>query len=194
MLELSDKKQAVIISDGASSGKDANDSSTLVINTLEKLISSGFDMDKSLEIINSIMKLKEEGKYATLDMCVFNLNSCDLNIIKIGAAPTYILDEMSKVTVINEENAPLGISEKSEALNLSQNLSENSIVVQISDGVLNEDFDINNNFITTYLKSIDSKRNIKQISEDLNKLIVKSKGGTFNDDITLIVSKISKNN
>lgn len=191
--ELSDKKQAVIISDGASSGKEAKESSMLVINTLEKLISSGFDMDKSIEIINSIMKLKEEGKYATLDMCVFDLNSCGMNLIKIGAAPTYILDEMSKVTVINEENAPLGISENSETLNLSQSLSENAIVIQMSDGVLDENFDINNNFITTYLKSVDSRRNIKQISEDLNKLIVKAKGGTFNDDITLIVSKISKN-
>lgn len=193
ILELYDKKQAVIISDGASSGKDAKSSSMLVINTLEKLISSGFEMEKSIEIINSIMKLKEEGKYATLDMCVFDLNLCELNLIKIGAAPTYILDEMSKVTVINKENAPLGINENSENLNIIQKLKENYIVIQISDGVLSEEFDINNNFITTYLKSVDQKRNIKQIAEDLNKLIIKSKNGKFNDDITLIVSKISKN-
>jgi len=191
--ELNDKKQAVLISDGVSNSKEAKEASSLVIRTLENLLSNGFEAEKSIEIVNSVLALNNESRYATLDMAVFDLNTCDLNLIKIGAAPTYILDEASKVTVVSLDNTPLGLNQSENILKISHKLSNEAIVVQITDGAINSEFDINNNFITTYLKSVDSKRNVKQIADDINKLVVKSKNNVLDDDITIIVTKIVKN-
>lgn len=192
--ELEDRKYAVILSDGASSGNEANKFSHLVISTLEKLFKSGFDVNKSFEILNSIMKLRNDTQFfATVDISIFDLDTLDLNIIKFGAAPTYIVESFGKVTTITSNNMPVGLNEKGEFFPINQKLKEGSIVVQLTDGVISDRDDVNNNFITDYLKNIDFKKNPKVILDDLNKLLMKNNKNILEDDATISVTKILKN-
>lgn len=192
--ELNDKKQALILSDGAASGKEASNISTMVVNTLEKLFKGGFDTQKSIEILNSVIKLKQEdGQFATVDICIIDLNTAELNLIKIGAAPTYIVDSLNKVTTITSLNLPIGLNFDVDTLNIVHKLNTDGIIVQLTDGALDDELNVNNNFITDYLKSVDIKKSTKIISDEISKLILKNKNNVVDDDITVLVSKVIKN-
>ena len=192
--ELDDLKHINILSDGAGAGSEAAKSSSSVITMLEKLLNGGFDENKAIEIINSVVKLKSDDEvYATLDTMVVDLKTADAVFIKLGAAPTYIL-EQDKVTTINNVNIPVGLVNEASFAPISKKLSDMSIILQVSDGAVNENMDITNNYLTKYLQSVDKTKSARVISDEIKKLIIKERNSVFDDDITVIVTKVKKTN
>ena len=193
-MELPDLKQVCILSDGAGSGKNASKGSQTVINLIEKLLDSGFDEESSIKIINSFLKLKGNDEiYSTLDTFIVNLKNARAQFIKLGAAPTYILKD-GRVSTISNINIPLGLVNNTDYVPIVNNLDDRSIVVQLTDGVISENDDYNHNFLTNYLKMVDTEKSAKVISEEIRKLVLKEKNNILDDDFTVIVSKISKTN
>lgn len=192
-MELQDLKQMTIISDGAGSGESAAKGSSTVINMLEKLLSGGFTEDKAIEIINSVVKLKgNDDIFSTLDAVIINLKTAEAEFIKVGAAPTYILED-GKIITINKTNVPIGILKDTDYVPLCKKLKDKDIVIQISDGVVPDTSNINNNYITSYLQTLDIAKSAKMIAEDINKLVIKENKNNLKDDVTVIVSKINNN-
>jgi stage II sporulation protein E len=192
-MELSDLKHVNILSDGAGSGKIAAKGSQTVINLLEKLLESGFDEENSVKIINSFLKLKgNDTIFSTLDTFIFNLKNAQAQFIKLGAAPTYILKN-SKVITISNINIPLGLISESNYVPIVSDLDDMSIVIQLTDGVIDETYEYNDNYITKYLQNLDITKSTKLIADELHKLILKEKNNDLKDDFTVIVSKVCKN-
>lgn len=190
--ELSDLKHLNILSDGVGSGKDASKSSRTVINLIEKLLEGGFDEKSAVSIINSFIKLKgNDSIFSTLDSFVVDLRNAKAEFIKLGAAPTYILNN-SKITTISNINIPLGLLNESEYIPIVSDLSEGSIIVQVTDGVINESYDYTNNYLTKYLQSVDSSRSVKVIADEIHKLVLKEKNNNIDDDFTVLVTKVCK--
>ena len=192
-MELQDLKNLSVISDGAGSGNTASKGSKAVINILEKLLESGFEEDKAVEIINSVLKLKgDDTKFSTLDAFIVNLKNADAEFIKIGAAPTYILQN-GKITTITNTNIPLGLVKNSDYIPIAKKLEDGAIIVQITDGVVPDTMNTTDNFLTNYLKNLDlTTKNVRTIGDEIHKLVLKENKGILNDDITIIVSKIIK--
>lgn len=189
-MELEDLKTLHVISDGVGSGIEASKCSQTVINMLEKLLKGGFDEVKSIEIINSILKSKEdETSFASLDVFVFDLKTALATFIKIGAAPTYVVSS-GNIATINNMTIPLGLVDSSTYLPIIKELKDLDIVVQVSDGVIPDDMDKNDNFLTTYLRTLDTSKSVKQITDEIRKVILKEKKNILNDDFTVIVTKI----
>ena len=189
-MELDDLKKFNVISDGAGSGQDANIASQAVLTMLNKLMSSGFSESKALDIINSVIKMKsDEENFSSLDALIIDLKTANSCYIKYGAAPTYIV-ENKKVTTINTSNMPVGIIEDVDFIPIVKQLNKNSVVVQLSDGVVKDEMDVNDNYFKNYLANIDTNKSAKQIAEELRKFVVKYNKGLLNDDITIIVSKV----
>lgn len=192
-MELQDLKHVNILSDGAGSGKEAAKGSQTVINLIEKLLSSGFDEENAVNIINSFIKLKgDDTIFSSLDAFILDLRSAKAQFIKLGAAPTYILKN-SKVTTISNMTIPLGLINQSDYIPIVCDLQSNDIIVQITDGVISDKDNYNNNFLTEYLNSLDSNKSVKVISDEINKLILKEKKNNINDDYTVLVTKVEKN-
>lgn len=72
---------------------------------------------------------------------------------------------------------------------ISKRLNNGDIIVQISDGVVKDDMNINDNYFTKILSSIDTNKNSKEIANELHKLLLKEYKNILNDDITIIVNK-----
>ncbi len=192
-MELQDLKHLTVISDGAGSGINASKGSATVINMLEKLLIGGFDEEKAIEIINSVLKMKaNDSVFSTLDTAIINLKDAKAQFIKLGAAPTYILED-AKVTTLNNINIPVGLIKETEYVPICKNLSNNSLVIQISDGVVNENMNPNDNYFTKYIQTMDTSKNVRLISDDLLKFVLKENKNILPDDITIIVSKVKKN-
>ena len=191
-MELQDLKYMCALSDGAGSGDSASKSSTTVINMLEKLLAGGFDDKKAIDIINSTLKLKgDDTNFSTLDILLINEKNAQAEFIKIGSAPTYILED-GKVTVINNLNLPVGLLNNTDYVPIVKKLKDNSIVIQLTDGVINENMNINKNYITEYLTSLDITKNTRMISDEMHKLVLRENKNNLNDDFTIIVTKVHK--
>lgn len=192
--ELQDLKHISVISDGEGNGRNASKSSRNVIDMLERLLSGGFDECGAIEIINSILKLKSDSQNSsTLDNMIIDLKTGYSQYIKLGAAPAYIIHE-GKIVTINNMNIPVGVSDNPDYLPISRKLIDKDIVVQISDGVLHEGLDISNNYFTEYLKTIDVNKTAKQITDEIYRNVLRENKNILNDDVTIIVTKIIKNN
>ena len=191
-MELSDLKRLNVISDGAGYGKQASKASETVINMLEKLLDGGFSEEKALEIINSVIKLKsDDTSFSTVDVSIIDLKTAVAQFIKFGAAPTYIIED-GKVTTINTLTMPVGLLKDNEYVPIVKELKPNSIVVQISDGIVKEDMDVNDNYFKKHLETIDTTKSSKMISNELRKFVLKENKGLLDDDVTIIVSKVVK--
>ena len=192
--ELEDRKFASILSDGISSGKEASKSSGVVISSLEKLFKSGFEAEKSIEILNQIIKLKEnEGTFATADICIIDLNTAMANFIKIGASPTYIISNDGKITTITSMSLPMGIDVNTNYIPISEKIGDGGIIIQFTDGVISDEMNPNDNYILDYLKTVDLKKNSKIIAEDINRIVLKNNKNILKDDMTISVTKIERN-
>ena len=81
----------IAISDGMGSGEKAKKSSTTVIQMLKRLLTTGFDNEVSIGLINSAVNLNSnEETYATIDISIVDLNNGNIEFVKNGACPTYI--------------------------------------------------------------------------------------------------------
>lgn len=191
-LELQDLRQLSVISDGVGSGENASRSSSTVINMLERLLSGGFDEDKAIEIINSVIKLKGEDElFATLDAAIINEKDAQCYFIKLGAAPTYLI-EKGKVVTITSTNIPVGLVDSSDYIPICKKLDYGDFVIQLSDGVIPDTIDPNNNYIKNFLSTCDITKSAKVIAQELKEVININNDGVYDDDITLIVNKIEK--
>ncbi len=191
-MELQDLKHLSVLSDGAGSGVQAAKGSSTVINMLEKLLNGGFNEQKAVEIINSVLKLKgNDTIFSTLDSFIFDLRTGEAQFIKLGAAPTYVLQN-GRVTTINNINIPIGLVKNTDYIPIVKKLENNDLVIQISDGIIKEGMNANNNFLTQYLQNLDISKTTKTISDDIHKLVLKESKGILNDDMTVIVTKIKK--
>ena len=192
-MELQDLRKLSVISDGVGSGEDASKSSLAVINMLERLLSGGFSEEKAIEIVNSIIKLKGDDElFATLDAAIINEKDAECFFIKLGAAPTYLI-ENGKVVTITSTTIPVGLVDNTEYIPICKKLNEGDFVVQISDGVIPEDMEPNNNYLKNYLSTCDITKSAKVIAQEIKEVIHLNNGGVLDDDVTVIVNKIEKN-
>ena len=72
-------------------GTSACIESETVIELLEQLLDSGFDPDCALKMINSVMVMNSLDEHpATLDYGIIDLHSGMCDLVKIGAAATFV--------------------------------------------------------------------------------------------------------
>lgn len=186
-------KYISILSDGVGSSLEALESSKQIINMLEKLLKGGFKEDKAIQIMNSVIKLRlDENSFATLDMCVIDLESLNAEFLKLGAAPTYILS-CGRVITVSNHNIPVGLLEETDYIPVTRKLKEDDIIIQISDGVVLDDENVVNNYFTSILKTVDTSLDKNEILEYIKKEMYESKNNTLVDDTTIIVHKVCKN-
>lgn len=180
-----------ILSDGMGFGPEASKESKSTVELVEKFMEAGFDEDKTINTVNSMMGMKfaEDEKYATLDFSKINLYDGEATFVKIGAAPTFI-KRGNVVKAINSKNLPFGLVDEVEVEYIKGQLKAGDILVSISDGILDIDKFANENFIwlEEYLKQVNDDP--KTLSEKILQKAKKLSGKEIKDDMTVIVSKI----
>lgn len=88
------------------SGTDARKASKTAVSMLGRMLSTGFDKDTSLELINSSMYINsKEDSFATLDVAIFDLHLGNMEFMKNGACPTFIKNKKD-VNVIKSVSLP----------------------------------------------------------------------------------------
>ena len=189
--KLQDGKYLIAISDGMGSGKEARKSSKMAIAMLNKLLSSGFEKDISLRLINSTLaSINEEDMYSTLDISIFDLYSKKLEFIKNGACPTFIKNKKD-VEVLKSISLPTGIVNNIDLVVYDRELIDDDIIVMCSDGILESTEEYTNKelwikFLLEELETDDPQK----IADIILQEAIDNNYGKAKDDMTVIVAKI----
>ena len=173
----------IAISDGMGSGEEAASISNNVITMLDKLLLSGFNNNTITKIINGIIKLKNDSNLsASLDMTVINTHLNKINIVKLGAAPTYVISSLG-VREFTDNNMPMGITDEVKSIEYEVDIDVPMIIVNISDGAYSKE-------LNEYFEFM-SKKNLAIISKkEIISGILERVDKNQNDDVTVIVTKI----
>lgn len=134
--ELNNGQTVMSLSDGMGYGSTACMESETVIELLEQLLDSGFREDAALKMINSVMMMNAEEEHpATLDFGVIDLHSGVCDLIKIGAAATFV-KRGTWIETIKSTSMPLGVLGEVDCDTTKKKLYDGDMVIMVSDGVL----------------------------------------------------------
>ena len=192
-ISLEDGKYLLAISDGMGSGPNARKSSQIAIKMLGRLLSSGFDKETSIELINNTISANTKDEtFATLDIMVLDLYSGNIEYIKNGACPTFIKNNKN-VDIIKNIALPAGILNDIDLIVYDRDVDDNDIIVMCSDGIVESNSEYKNKeiWVKNLLEQIETI-NSQKIADILLKESIDNNYGKPKDDMTIIVTKIIK--
>ncbi len=191
--KLGDGKYLLALSDGMGSGPEARKSSKIAIKMLERLLTSGFQKDTSIKLINSTLSANnEQDMYATLDIEILDLYSGNIEFIKNGACPTYIKRE-NEVKILKSESLPTGILEDIDLEVYDKDLQDEDIIVMCSDGILDSNKEyLNKELWLKYLLEDIQTDDVQKIADIIVNEARDNDYGNEKDDMTVIVAKVKK--
>ena len=191
--KLDDGKYLIALSDGMGSGVNARRSSQIAIKMLNRLLSSGFDKDTSLELINTSMYINsKEDSYATLDIAILDLYTGKMEFMKNGACPTFIKNNKN-VNVVKSVSLPAGILDQVDLVVYDKDLADGDIIVMCTDGILESNLEYENKeiWVKNLLEEIETD-NAQRIADILLAQSVDNGVGVAKDDMTVVAVKVKK--
>lgn len=179
---------AMTLSDGMGTGEVACEESESVVELLEQFIEAGFRKESAIKLINSILVLKsEEQTFSTIDISILNLYTGVCDIIKMGAATTFIKRD-KEVETITSTTLPVGILNHVDYDVISKNLYNGDFVIMVTDGVMDcIPFEEKEVYLENLLLTMKIK-NPKDMADAILNKALEWNGGIPRDDMTVLVS------
>lgn len=188
---LPEGKQILMLSDGMGVGKKAALESETSLNLLEKLLETGFNEHVAINTINSVLMLRSKDEtFATLDICVVDLYTGEVDFIKIGAGPSFVKNK-GGVKIIRASSLPIGILHTVEMETVKEVIRPGDMIVLASDGLLDTGHKMEDaeSWIAGIIES-STERNPDKLAESLVKNAVNLGGGKPRDDISVLVAVV----
>ena len=136
MTELPGGKQGIALSDGMGSGEDAFRESSMVVEMLEELLGAGFPVKTAVQMMNTALVIgREEVRFCTVDVALFDLYEGACEFVKAGAAATF-LKRQGEVEIIRSTTLPIGVLQDIEIDTETRRLESGDYVIMVTDGVM----------------------------------------------------------
>lgn len=136
MTELPGGKQGIALSDGMGSGEDAFRESSMVVEMLEELLGAGFPVKTAIQMMNTALVIgREEVRFCTVDVTLFDLYEGTCEFVKAGAAATF-LKRQGEVEIIRSATLPIGVLQDIEIDTETRRLESGDYVIMVTDGVM----------------------------------------------------------
>ncbi|HHV60134.1 MAG TPA: stage II sporulation protein E [Clostridiaceae bacterium] len=190
-LNTGEGKFIAALSDGMGTGYGAETESNIVINLLEELVDSGFDVDTTVNMINSILLVKsDKDNFATIDLTVVDLHSGETEFVKVGAAPTFV-KKNENVRIIRRVSLPAGILSNVETELMRHTVKSGDFIIMMTDGVYDSFDEAENNSTTImdYLSMI-STRNPQEMADNILNKAIHNNQDRPRDDMLVLVAKV----
>ncbi|MBQ3417727.1 MAG: SpoIIE family protein phosphatase [Ruminococcus sp.] len=174
-----------VISDGMGTGGRAAVDSNMAVSIMTKLLKAGLSYDCSLSVVNSSLMIKsEEESLATLDVTDFNRFTGKAELLKAGACATYV-KKNSKLCKKEMSSLPLGILNEAKFSKEAVTLTEDDMIIMISDGAL-----IGGEGWLERLIMSSKEVSCEQLSNLIVDEAVKRRKNDHDDDITALVMRV----
>ena len=187
MLELPSGKQGVILSDGMGAGKSAFRESSMVVEVLEELLNAGFPKETAMQMLNTAMVMgREEVRFSTIDMSIFDLYTGECELVKAGASTTFIKYQNS-VERVKSTSLPIGVVSKLEVDHTKRQLKDGDFIIMVTDGVMDALPSGEQDFLMQMIVEGTSLTNPKEIAHHILEQVLECSGKVPMDDMTVLV-------
>ncbi|SDC86516.1 stage II sporulation protein E [Melghirimyces thermohalophilus] len=186
-------KYAVAISDGMGNGTRAQQESSAALELLRRLLQSGFQEERAVETINSILSLRSTDEmFATIDLAMVDLNSARSRFLKIGSTPGFV-KRGKEVIMISAGNPPLGILNDIDVEPVDFQLQPGDLVVMMTDGIYEAPRHASDKeaYMKRLIAGIDTK-DPQGFADCLLEKVVRQHHGVIDDDMTVVVAKVDR--
>ncbi len=182
-------KFVITLSDGMGTGERAAGESQAIIELLDSFLRAGFDKRVAVRLINSIMVLKSANEsFATLDMCIIDLHTGEVEFIKTGAEPSFIKKD-GRVETVCAASLPVGLLPDMEAQTFAVRVKDGDTIVMVTDGV--ESRKEGSKWIKGFIEEA-GEASANELAKCLLDRAIKENQGEVSDDMTVISLKIRK--
>ena len=187
MKDLPGGRKGVALSDGMGSGEEAFRDSTMVVEMLEELLEAGFPVETAVQMMNTALVTgREEVKFCTLDVCLFDLYQGSCEFVKAGASATFI-KRKKEVEKIESTTLPIGVVQNIELDREERNLESGEYVIMVTDGVMDAlPEGTQEEKIVEFIRETDIV-NPTEFARGILSQVLKSSGGMPMDDMTVLV-------
>ena len=187
MKDLPGGRKGVALSDGMGSGEEAFRDSTMVVEMLEELLEAGFPVETAVQMMNTALVTgREEVKFCTLDVCLFDLYQGSCEFVKAGASATFI-KRKKEVEKIESTTLPIGVVQNIELDREERNLESGEYVIMVTDGVMDAlPEGAQEEKIVEFIRETDIV-NPTEFARGILSQVLKSSGGMPMDDMTVLV-------
>lgn len=125
-----------VLSDGMGTGGRAAVDGVMAVSIISKLIKAGLGFDCSIKVVNSALLVKSQDEsLATLDIVSVDLYTGETNFMKAGAAMSFIRKN-GEMYRVDTPSLPVGILTDVGFTYTEDTLSDDDIIVMVSDGAL----------------------------------------------------------
>ena len=126
----------ILLSDGMGTGGRAAIDSAMTVQLMRQLIEAGFDCQSALRVVNAALLVKSgDESLATVDICRIDLFDGRVELLKAGAAPTF-LRKGGRVGRAEAASLPAGILGGVSFERSRITLEVGDLVVMLSDGAV----------------------------------------------------------
>ena len=187
LLELGAREQVIILSDGMGGGTRAAAESKQAIAFLERLLEAGFKKEVVLRSVNSLLQLRTgTDTFATVDMALIDLVDGEVELMKVGAAPSMI-KRGKEVFSIGAPSLPLGILSQVEAKSYLEKLEPGDLLVMFTDGA--GDFGGQFSWLAAFLRQMENSPP-QIIADRIAEQAARRCSGRLEDDLTVAVCRL----
>lgn len=191
---ISGGKFVITLSDGMGTGHEAAVQSETIVRLLSSFLEAGFDKEIAVKLVNSVMVMKSaHDVFATVDLCIIDLYTGEVEFIKNGAEASYIKHKNHTETV-RAASLPLGIISMVDIETFARTLDNNSYIIMTSDGVIGKDGD------DSWLRELIDAIDIELSPSDFSSLILEeairrhnsenAENNVSSDDMTVLCVKL----
>lgn len=192
--KIRNESYTMLLCDGMGHGAGAYKESSAVVDLIKALTNAGFSKETAINTANSIMSLEfnEEEKFSTVDLCSVDLFTGDVEMMKLGAVPSFILRD-GEIITIQSKTLPIGVLDNVDVATTRHRSMEGAMVVMTSDGVLDsgDSLNLEENWILPFLKKF-NHNNAEIIAKELIREAINRCEGNIQDDMTVLVCKINR--
>lgn len=192
MANLPGGKKGAALSDGMGSGEGAFRDSAMIVELLEELLNAGFPVKTAVEMMNTALVIgREDVKFSTIDVSLFDLYSGTCEFVKAGAAATYI-KRGRRVERLHSVALPIGVIQDIEIETVTKQLMSGDFVIMVTDGVADAlPADEQEEFMSRMIAETDIQ-NPGELAHYILERVLESSGETPLDDMTVLVVGIWK--
>ena len=131
---------SVMLSDGMGSGARAAVESCMTVSIVARMMRAGLGSEAAVRLINLLLLTKSpEECFSTVDLFTVNMFTGKAELIKLGAAQTFVKSN-GTVKTVESWSIPVGIVSSVEINRRNIQLSDGDEVVMITDGICEECF------------------------------------------------------
>ena len=188
--DLPGGRKGVALSDGM--GERAFRESTMVVEMLEELLNAGFPVKTAVQIMNTALVTgREEVMFSTIDVAIIDLYDASCEIVKAGAATTYI-KRKDEVEEVHSISLPIGALARIDIEPERRQLEDGDFLVMVTDGVLDTlPTGKQDSLMEEFICQVESQNPGEMAHHILNR-VMEYAGAAPLDDMTILVTGIWK--